>query len=40
MGDAEEMPADTFEGRFADMLPTEPVDEKARQVGFYWKRWG
>jgi hypothetical protein len=33
LGDAEEMPADTFEGRFARLLPPKPVDEKTRQRG-------
>ena len=26
------MPADTFEGRFASLLPPKPVDEKTRQM--------
>ena len=33
LGDAEEMPADTFEGRFASLLPPKPIDEKTRQMG-------
>jgi hypothetical protein len=33
LGDAEEMPADTFEGRFASLLPPKPIDEKTRQKG-------
>ncbi len=33
LGDADEMPADTFEGRFASLLPPKPVDEKTRQMG-------
>jgi hypothetical protein len=33
LGDAEEMPADTFEGRFASLLPLKPIDEKTRQKG-------
>jgi hypothetical protein len=33
LGDAEEMPADTFEGRFASLLPPKPADEKTRQMG-------
>jgi hypothetical protein len=33
LGDAEEMAADSFEGRFAGMLPPKPVDEKTRQMG-------
>jgi hypothetical protein len=33
LGDAEDMPADSFEGRFAGMLPPKPVDEKTRQMG-------
>jgi hypothetical protein len=27
------MPADSFEGRFAGMLPPKPVDDKTRQMG-------
>jgi hypothetical protein len=27
------MPADSFSGRFAGLLPHEPVDEKTRQMG-------
>ena len=33
LGDAEEMPADSFEGRFAKLLPPDPVDEKTRMMG-------
>ncbi len=33
LGDAEDMPADSFEARFAGMLPPKPVDEKTRQMG-------
>lgn len=33
LGDAEDMPADSFEGRFAGMLPPKPADEKTRQMG-------
>jgi hypothetical protein len=33
LGDAEEMAADTFEGRFAGSLPPKPVGEKTRQLG-------
>jgi hypothetical protein len=33
LGDADEMPADTFEGRFARLLPPKPADEKTRQMG-------
>jgi hypothetical protein len=33
LGDAQEMAADSFEGRFAGMLPSKPVDEKTRQMG-------
>lgn len=33
LGDAQEMAADSFEGRFAGMLPPKPVDEKTRQMG-------
>lgn len=33
LGDAEVMPADSFEGRFAGMLPPKPADEKTRQMG-------
>ena len=33
LGDADEMPADTFEGRFAGLLPPKPIDEKTRQKG-------
>ena len=33
LGDAEDMPADSFEGRFAGLLPPKPVDEKTRQMG-------
>jgi hypothetical protein len=29
----EDMPADSFEGRFAGMLPPKPADEKTRQMG-------
>ena len=27
------MPADSFEGRFAGLLPPKPMDEKTRQMG-------
>jgi|UniRef100_UPI003784375E hypothetical protein len=33
LGDAEDMPADSFSGRFANLLPPKPVDEKTRQMG-------
>ena len=33
LGDAEDMPADSFEGRFSVLLPPKPVDEKNRQMG-------
>ena len=33
LGDAQEKAADSFEGRFAGMLPPKPVDEKTRQMG-------
>ena len=33
LGDAEDMPADSFSGRFAGLLPPKPVDEKTRQMG-------
>ncbi len=33
LGEAEDMPADSFEGRFAGMLPPKPADEKTRQMG-------
>lgn len=33
LGDAEDMPADSFEGRFAGLLPPKPIDEKTRQMG-------
>lgn len=33
LGDAEEMPADSFEGRFTKLLPPDPVDEKTRMMG-------
>ena len=33
LGDSENMPADSFEGRFAGMLPPKPADEKTRQMG-------
>ena len=33
LGDAQEMAADSFEGRFAGMLPPKPADEKTRQMG-------
>ena len=33
LGDAQEMAADSFEGRFAGMLPPRPVDERTRQMG-------
>jgi hypothetical protein len=33
LGDAEDMPADSFKGRFSGLLPPKPVDEKTRQMG-------
>lgn len=33
LGDAEDMPADSFEGRFAGLLPPKPSDDKTRQMG-------
>ena len=33
LGDAEDMPADSFSGRFAGLLPPKPVEEKTRQMG-------
>ena len=33
LGDAEDMPADSFEGRFAGLLPPKPADKKTRQMG-------
>ena len=33
LGDAEEIPADSFEGRFTKLLPPDPVDEKTRMMG-------
>ena len=33
LGDAEDMPADSFEGRFAALLPPKPSDDKTRQMG-------
>ena len=33
LGDAEDMPTDSFKGRFAGMLPPKPADEKTRQMG-------
>ena len=33
LGDADDMPADSFEGRFAGLLPPKPVDEKMKQMG-------
>jgi hypothetical protein len=33
LGDAEEMPADSFEGRFAGLLPPKPSDDKTRMMG-------
>jgi hypothetical protein len=33
LGDVDEMPADTFEARFASLLPPKPADEKTRQMG-------
>lgn len=33
LGDAEDMPADSFEGRFAGLLPPKQSDEKTRQMG-------
>lgn len=33
LGDPEDMLADSFEGRFAGMLPPKPADEKTRQMG-------
>lgn len=32
LGDAQEMPSTTLEGRFAGLLPPKPVDEKSRQM--------
>lgn len=33
LGDAEDMPADSFQGRFTGLLPPKPADEKTRQMG-------
>jgi hypothetical protein len=33
LGDAEDMPADSFSGRFACLLPPKTSDEKTRQMG-------
>ena len=33
LGDADDMPADSFSSRFTGPLPPKPVDEKARQMG-------
>ena len=33
LGDAEDMPPDSFSGRFAGLLPPTPSDEKTRQMG-------
>ena len=33
LGDAEDMPADSFQGRFVGLLPPKPADEKTRQMG-------
>ena len=33
LGDAEDMPADSFQGRFAGLLPPKPADDKIRQMG-------
>jgi hypothetical protein len=33
LGDAEDMPADSFQGRFAGLLPPKPADERTRQMG-------
>jgi len=33
LGDAEEMGADSFKGRFAGLLPPKPVDDKTREMG-------
>ena len=33
LGDVQVMAADSFEGRFAGLLPPKPVDEKTRQMG-------
>ena len=33
LGDAEDMPADSFEGRFAGLLPPKQSDDKTRQMG-------
>jgi hypothetical protein len=33
LGDAEDMPADSFEGRFAGLLSPKPSDDKTRQMG-------
>lgn len=33
LGDFEHMPADSFEGRFAGLLPPKPSDDKTRQMG-------
>lgn len=33
LGDPQEMAAETFEGRFAGLLPPKPVDDKTRLMG-------
>lgn len=33
LGDADDMPADSFSSRFTGPLPPKPVDEKTRQMG-------
>ena len=33
LGDVQEMPADSFSGRFSQLLPPKPPDENARQMG-------
>lgn len=33
LGDAEDMPADSFEGRFAGLFPSNPSDDQTRQMG-------
>lgn len=33
LGDAEDMPVDSFEGRFAGLLPTKPSDDTNQQMG-------
>ena len=34
LGDVNEMPADTFDGRFAGLLSPKPIDEHTRQMGW------